>query len=78
MTLTKAPAVSWALTQIMGQKTCSDALNGHYDQNATFPRDAITSTYQTILGACDNTTTPNNQQKQAAQNYLAGLKAVKQ
>jgi hypothetical protein len=78
MTLTKAPAVTWALTEIMAQKTCADALSGHYDQNATFPRDAITSTYQTILGACDNTTIPNTQQKQEALNYLAGLKAVKQ
>lgn len=78
LTLTKAPAVTWALTDIMGDKTCSQALSGHYDQNATFPRDAITSTYQTIVGACDNTTKPNTQQKQAAATFLAGLKAVGQ
>ena len=78
MTLTKAPAITWALTEILAKHTCTAALTGHFDQNATFPKDAITSTYQTILGKCDNATTPTDAQKSTASNYLAGLKAVKQ
>lgn len=78
MTLTKAPAITWALSQIILDKTCSEALSDYYDSKAVFPRDAIRSTYVSIDGSCDSSTIPDTAQKEAASTYLAGLKAAKQ
>ncbi len=74
--LTAAPAISWAMTQIVAKRSCDQALSDYSDPGAVLPRSAIVATYRSIAGRCDSTA-PDDAHKDIALQFLAGRKTVK-